>query len=186
MQNDFCPGGSLAVVGGDEIVPVINRSMEFFRNKGSLIAASRDWHPKKTGHFEKYGGKWPEHCVQGSFGAQFRKGLKLPAGTPVFSKGRVSEKDDYSALQATDDSGLSMAMFLENEGIRDIYVCGLATDYCVLETVLEGVRLGFSVSVLVDAVRGVNLIPGDAEKALDEMAAAGALLKTYSDLSEGT
>ena len=181
MQNDFCPGGALAVAGGDGIVPVINRYMELFRGKGWPIIASRDWHPRETRHFEEYGGIWPEHCVQRSFGAMFRAGLLLPPDILVFSKGMDPETDDYSALQARNDAG-TMAEYLNKEGIRDLYICGLATDYCVLQTALEGLQLGFSVTVLVDAVLGVDLRKGDSERALEELAAAGAVFTRLGEL----
>jgi nicotinamidase/pyrazinamidase len=184
MQNDFCPGGSLAVAGGDEIVPVINRYTEIFRERGSTIIASRDWHPAETGHFRKFGGLWPEHCVQGTFGAAFRSGLNLPPDIHVFSKGMDPEKDDYSALQARNEEGISMADFLMDEGISRLHICGLATDYCVLQTALEALRLGFNTKVLIDAVRGVDLNPGDSELAQDEMKSSGATLITINDLLE--
>jgi nicotinamidase/pyrazinamidase len=184
MQNDFCPGGPLAVAGGDEIVPVINRHIEIFRERGATVIASRDWHPVETGHFKKFGGLWPEHCVQWSFGAAFRSGLNFPPETRVFSKGMDPERDDYSALQARDEEGRSMADFLKGEGISRLHICGLATDYCVLQTVLEALRLGFNTKVLIDAVRGVELNPGDSESALDEMEASGATLITINDLLE--
>ena len=182
VQNDFCPGGALEVYNADEIILVINRYMELFRGKGLPIIASRDWHPRETKHFEKYGGIWPEHCVQRSFGAMFRAGLLLPPDTMVFSKGMDPERDDYSALQARKDTGTSMTDFLKKVGIRELYICGLATDYCVRQTALEGLHLGFSITVLVDAVRGVELNPGDSKRALDELEAAGAVLMVVEDL----
>jgi nicotinamidase/pyrazinamidase len=182
MQNDFCPGGALAVAGSDEIVPVINRYIGIFRERGLQIIASRDWHPRQTRHFRKFGGIWPEHCVQRTSGAVFRAGLLLPPNTLVFSKGMDPERDDYSALQATNDEGAPMAEFLGNEGIRELHICGLATDYCVRETALEGLRLGFSVTLLVDAVRGVNIQPGDSERALAELKDSGALFARVGEL----
>jgi len=182
VQNDFCPGGALEVYNADEIILVINRYMELFRGKGLPIIASRDWHPRETKHFEKFGGIWPEHCVQRSFGAMFRAGLLLPPDTLVFSKGMDPERDDYSALQARNDTGTSLTDFLKKVGIRELYICGLATDYCVRQTALEGLHLGFSITVLVDAVRGVELNPGDSKRALDELEAAGAVLMVVEDL----
>lgn len=182
MQNDFCPGGSLAVNGGDEIVPVINRYIEMFRKRGLPVIASRDWHPHETSHFKGFGGLWPEHCVQGSFGAGFRAGLLLPPDLLVFSKGMDPERDDYSALQGRDPAGRTMANHFMKEGVSDLYLSGLATDYCVLQTGLEGLRLGFSVTVLVDSIRGVDLRPGDSERALDELKTAGAVLLTIEEL----
>jgi nicotinamidase/pyrazinamidase len=183
MQNDFCPGGALAVAGGDEIVPVINIYLEFFREAGRCIITSRDWHPLETRHFRKFGGIWPEHCVQGSFGAEFHAGLNLASDTLVFSKGIDPDRDDYSALQARDDSGEPMYEYLKRTDVREIYVCGLATDYCVLKTVLDALSHGFSVKVLADAIRGVELNEGDSERAIGEMSRAGADFLTMADLS---
>jgi nicotinamidase/pyrazinamidase len=182
MQNDFCPGGALAVAGGDEILPVINRYIGIFRERGCPIIASRDWHPRETRHFVKFGGIWPEHCVQRTFGAVFRAGLLLPPDTLVFSKGIDPGRDDYSALQATKGEGAPMTEFLGEKGIRELYICGLATDYCVRETALEGLRLGFSITVLVDAVAGVDLLPGDSQRALAELKASGALFARVGEL----
>jgi nicotinamidase/pyrazinamidase len=182
MQNDFCPGGALAVAGGDEIVPVINSYLEFFRESGRGIISSRDWHPLKTRHFRKFGGIWPEHCVQGSHGAEFHAGLNLTSDTLVFSKGTDTDRDDYSALQARDDSGEPMCEYLKRMDIREIYVCGLATDYCVLQTVLDALSHGFTVKVLADAIRGVELSEGDSERAIGEMSRAGAEFLTFGEL----
>ncbi len=174
VQNDFCPGGALGVAGGDDIIPLINRYIELFKGRGLPILASRDWHPRVTKHFKEFGGIWPTHCVQSSTGAMFREGLRLPPDTLIFSKGMDPEKDDYSALHARNEEGTPLPDLLKREGISRIYICGLATDYCVRQTALEGVRQGFAVTVLVDAVRGVNLTPGDSERAITEMKAAGA------------
>ena len=184
MQNDFCPGGSLAVAGANEIVPIINRYIEIFREMGSAVIASRDWHPAETGHFKKFGGLWPEHCVQGSIGAAFRSDLNFSSDTKIFSKGMAPGRDDYSALQARDEEGRSMAGFLKEEGIRRLHVCGLATDYCVLHTVLDALSLGFNTKLLIDAVRGVDKNPGESEIAIDTMRASGATLITINDLLE--
>ncbi len=182
MQNDFCPGGALAVAGGDGIVPVINRYIGIFRERGYPIIASRDWHPLETRHFVKFGGIWPEHCVQRTSGAVFRAGLLLPPHTLVFSKGMDPERDDYSALQATNEEGKPMTEFLGEKGIRELYLCGLATDYCVRETALEGLRLAFSVTVLVDAVAGVDLLPGDSQRAMEELKITGAHFSRVDEL----
>jgi nicotinamidase/pyrazinamidase len=183
MQNDFCPGGSLAVAGGDGIVPLINSYLELFRESGCCIIASRDWHPVETRHFRKFGGIWPDHCIQGSFGAEFHASLNLASDTLVFSKGIDPDRDDYSALQARNDSGEPMHEYLKRMDIREIFVCGLATDYCILQTVLDALSHGFSVKVLADAIRGVELNQGDSERAIGEMRIAGAEFLTMADLS---
>jgi nicotinamidase/pyrazinamidase len=176
VQIDFCPGGSLAVPEGDAIIPVINRYIELFRKKGLPVIASRDWHPPVTGHFRQYGGLWPPHCVQGSEGARFHPLLKLPADATVVSKGMDPEKDDYSALHAVTEQGTPLPDLLDELGTERLYIGGLATDYCVRASALEGLKQGFSVTVLKDAVKGVDLKPGDSARALKELAKAGAEL----------
>jgi len=129
-----------------------------------------------TTHFKEFGGLWPPHCVQGSRGAQFHPALKLPADVKVVSKGMDPEKDDYSSFPAKLESGLSLNEHFKEKGINHIYLCGLATDYCVRDTSLDALRDGFSVTVLKDAVKGVDLKPGDSEKALEEISRAGGEL----------
>ena len=179
VQIDFCPGGSLAVPEGDAIITVINRYIELFRKKGLPVIASRDWHPPVTGHFRQFGGLWPPHCVQGSEGARFHPLLKLPADAAVVSKGMDPEKDDYSALHAVTEQGTPLPDLLDELGTERLYIGGLATDYCVRESALEGLKQGFSVTVLKDAVKGVDLKPGDSARALKELAKAGAELVDF-------
>jgi nicotinamidase/pyrazinamidase len=175
VQNDFCPGGALAVSGGDEVVPVLNRAIERFTEAGLPIFATRDWHPEKTSHFKTYGGIWPVHCVQGARGAEFHAKLKLANDAVVVSKGMASSEDSYSGFQATDASGTRLAELLRRKGIERIIVGGLATDYCVKHTVLDGLSEGFKVVLLTDAIRAVDLNPQDGEVATNEMAQAGAV-----------
>jgi nicotinamidase/pyrazinamidase len=179
VQIDFCPGGSLAVPEGDVIIPAINRYIELFRKKGLPVIASRDWHPPVTSHFRQFGGLWPPHCVQGSEGARFHPLLKLPADATVVSKGMDPEKDDYSALHAVTEQGTPLPDLLDELGTERLYIGGLATDYCVRESTLEGLKQGFSVTVLKDAVKGVDLKPGDSARALKELAKAGAELVDF-------
>ncbi|HEX9023049.1 MAG TPA: nicotinamidase [Geobacteraceae bacterium] len=185
VQNDFCPGGALGVSGGDGIIPLINRYIEIFGERGALVIASRDWHPPVTSHFREFGGIWPAHCVAGTSGAEFRDGLRLPMGCLVFSKGMDPEHDDYSALAARNDEGVPLSDFLRREGVGLVYVCGLATDYCVLQTALHALKQGIAVTVLSDAVRGVDLTPGDSQRALAEMEGAGARLAALSNIVAG-
>jgi nicotinamidase/pyrazinamidase len=175
VQNDFCPGGALAVSGGDEVVPVLNRAIERFTEVGLPIFATRDWHPEKTNHFKTYGGIWPVHCVQGTRGAEFHAKLKLGNDVVVVSKGMASDEDSYSGFQATDASGRGLAELLRRKGIERIIVGGLATDYCVKHTVLDGLSEGFKVVLLTGAIRAVDLNPQDGEIAMNEMAQAGAI-----------
>ena len=175
VQNDFCPGGALAVSGGDEVVAVLNRVIERFAEAGLPIFATRDWHPKKTSHFKTHGGLWPAHCVQGTKGAEFHAELKLGNDAVVVSKGMAPDEDSYSGFQATDASGTPLAELLRLKEVGRIFVGGLATDYCVKHTVLDGLAEGFEVVLLADAIRAVNLKPDDGESAIDEMVRAGAV-----------
>jgi nicotinamidase/pyrazinamidase len=175
VQNDFCPGGALAVKGGDEVVPVLNRVIETFGDAGLPIFATRDWHPEKTSHFSTYGGLWPVHCVQGTRGAEFHANLELDNDIVVASKGMAPDEDSYSGFQARDPSGARLAELLRRKAIERIIVGGLATDYCVKHTVLDGLKEGFKVLLLADAIRAVNLKPHDGELAIAEMVGAGAV-----------
>lgn len=174
VQSDFCPGGALAVKDGDQVVAVLNRYIDRFARAGLPIFATRDWHPEKTSHFNTDGGPWPPHCVQNSEGAQFHPDLKLPPETVIVSAGMGSDEDGYSGFLGRDDSGTKLAELLRQRGIKRIFVGGLATDYCVKHTVLDGLNQGFRVVVLTDSVRGVNLQPDDSERAIEEMRRAGA------------
>lgn len=174
VQNDFCPGGALAVADGDRVVPALNRYIERFEKSALPIVATRDWHPEKTRHFKAHGGLWPPHCLQGSRGAEFRSDLRLPVGAMVVSKGTAPEEDSYSGFDGRDERGRALADLLRLGGVGRIFVGGLATDYCVKHTVLDGLKQGFKVVLLEDASRGVNLKPGDAESAVAEMLGAGA------------
>jgi len=176
VQNDFCPGGSLAVAGGDEVVPVLNRYAEQFAAAGRLVIADRDWHPAQTTHFVPYGGAWPVHCVQGTPGAEYHPGLRFPEGTVHVLKGMGAEENAYSVFEGKGPAGEPFPDVLRAHGIRKLYIGGLATDYCVRATVLDARAAGFEVVVLTDAVRGVDVQPGDSERAMAEMRAAGAVV----------
>jgi nicotinamidase/pyrazinamidase len=185
VQNDFCSGGALAVPGGDEVVPVLNRYIEIFLGKGLPVYASRDWHPGHSSHFSTHGGIWPVHCVQGSEGARFHPGLRLPDDVVIISKGMDPEEDGFSSFEAVCDKGQTFSESLVERGVRHICIGGLATDYCVKYTVLEALTLGFSVTLLIDAVRGVDLKPGDSEAAIREMVLAGAEIACLECLERG-
>lgn len=181
VQNDFCPGGALAVQNGDKVVPVLNRYIENFLNAGLPIFATRDWHPAKTSHFKLYGGIWPVHCVQGTHGAEFHPALKLTNETIIVSAGMGSDEDGYSGFLGRDNTGTSLATLLHERGVDRLFVGGLATDYCVKHTVLDGIRQGFQVVLIGHAVRGVNLNPEDSERAVQEMNTAGAIVVRETD-----
>lgn len=182
VQNDFCPGGALAVPAGDEVVSVLNRYAERFASRGAAVFASRDWHPTKTRHFVTAGGAWPPHCVQATPGARFHSGLKLPANAEVVSKGMDPTQDAYSCFQAETAAGLPFAAALGEAGVNRLFVGGLATDYCVKATVLDALKEGFEVVLLEDAIRAVDAEVGDGERALAQMKAAGALTMQLGDL----
>jgi len=168
VQNDFCPGGALPVKDGDQVVPALNKYIEKFRASKTPIIFTRDWHPPDHNSFKEQGGPWPPHCVQNTVGARFHSDLLVPPEAEIISK---ADKQDeaYSFFQGTD-----MARRLRERGIKRLLVGGLATDYCVRETVLDGLKHGFEVFLLDDASRGVNVKPGDAERALQEMMVKGA------------
>ena len=174
IQNDFCPGGTLGIHGGHEIIPILNEYIKFFEKENSPIFVTRDWHPKVTKHFKQFGGVWPEHCVEGSPGAQFHPDLKFPETTFVMSKGMDPERDSYSAFHATDLSGITLANLLKFYGVTEIYISGLATDYCVKYSALDALKDGLKVFILADAIAGVNLQPEDSSVALEEMVGLGA------------
>ncbi len=167
VQNDFCPGGSLAVPQGDKVVPVINQLMEKF----DIIVASKDWHPSQTVHFQQ----WPVHCVQNSKGAEFHPQLHNAKIQQVFLKGTGNKDDGYSAYEATN---LNLREYLASMGVTEIYITGLATDYCVRASALDAAKSGLTTYVVTDAVAAVNLQPTDGEKALDEMKRSGVKLVT--------
>jgi len=173
-QNDFCAGGALAVPDGDAVVPVVNAVAARAAASGLPVFASRDWHPAETTHFAPYGGAWPVHCVAGTPGAGFHPALTLPGGSVIVTKGDDPGADGYSAFDGHLVTGETLAEALASRGVGRLVVVGLATDYCVKHSVVEARRAGLAVDVVSDAVRGVDVTPGDSERALAEMRAAGA------------
>ena len=182
VQNDFCEGGALGVPRGGDVVPLLNAVIERFAAAGAPIFATRDWHPEKTTHFKVYGGVWAPHCVQGTRGAEFHPGLKLPSSVEVVSKGMDPEEDAYSAFQARDADDMQFPVTLGTRGIQRLFIGGLATDYCVKSTALDGLHEGFQVVVLEDAIRAVDLNPGDGARAIEEMKQAGAQFMKASEI----
>jgi|TARA_B110000438_G_scaffold261285_1_gene271873 nicotinamidase/pyrazinamidase len=169
VQNDFLPGGSLAVSDGDAVIPVINNCMKLSQAKGLPIYATRDWHPTDHCSFVENGGTWPEHCVAGSTGAQFSEDLALPNNVTIINKGTDKDKEAYSGFQDTDLSDQ-----LHKKGIKRVIVGGLATDYCVLNTVYDALTNDLDVVLLTHAIRAVNVNPRDGERAIESMIERGA------------
>ncbi|HXU35434.1 MAG TPA: bifunctional nicotinamidase/pyrazinamidase [Blastocatellia bacterium] len=174
IQNDFCPAGALAVTEGDLIVPIVNRLISRF----PLVISTQDWHPANHISFKAQGGPWPPHCVQGTTGAELHPDLKTDTIALYFRKASSPDKDDYSEFAGKDERGRSLDEVLKGHGVKKIYVVGLATDYCVLETVLDGIKHGYEVYAVTDAMRAVNVNPDDGEKALYKMVSSGAHLVT--------
>ena len=169
VQNDFLPGGSLAVPEGDTVVPVLNRYLAEFSARELPVYATRDWHPVNHCSFKARSGPWPPHCIAESPGAQFAALLKFPSGTFVISKATQPDKDAYSGFEGTD-----LDARLRARKIQRLFIGGLATDYCVLNTVRDALRLGHEVYLLTDAIRAVNVKPDDGRKAEVEMQRLGA------------
>lgn len=168
VQNDFCPGGALAVAHGDEVIAPLNELIREFLERGDLVIKSRDWHPPRTKHFADYGGTWPVHCVQNTTGAEFHPQLMDDPRIIIVSKG-MGDEDSYSAFDGT-----NLTFLLRQQGVEEVWVGGLATDYCVKNTVLDALREGFTVRAVADAMRAVELESGDGARALEEMNKAGA------------
>lgn len=185
LQNDFCPGGALGVPDGDRIVSRVNRTIELFERRGLPILATRDWHPRVTKHFKEFGGAWPPHCIQGTKGARFHPDLRLPKDIVLLSKGMDPEQDSYSGFQALSPAGRDLESVVRDLGIDEIFLCGLATDYCVRATALDARRRGIRVHVLEDAIKGVEVRPGDSVAAIREMRAAGVAFLGTRGLAKG-
>jgi nicotinamidase/pyrazinamidase len=182
VQNDFCAGGTLPVPRGARVVPVLNRYIDLFAARGLPVYFSRDWHPPETAHFATSGGKWPAHCVRGTAGAAFHGELHVPTGAVIVSKGTAPGEEGYSAFEGYHPGPVFLRESLEAAGVRTLYVGGLATDYCVHASVLDGLRFGFQVVVLADAVRGINLNAGDVERAMEEMRERGARVARFAEV----
>ncbi|MGH7363590.1 MAG: nicotinamidase [Candidatus Methylomirabilales bacterium] len=175
VQNDFCPGGALPVPEGDQVVPALNALLQRVQ---AFTVATRDWHPPAHCSFRPQGGPWPVHCVAGTPGADFHPALATERVAHVISKATRPEEEAYSGFQGT-----ALADLLRKRDIRRVFVGGLATDYCVKATALDAVKNGFEVTVLEDAIRGVEVQPGDCARALEEMKRAGIRLLRTEDLA---
>ncbi len=172
VQNDFCRGGALPVAKGDEVVPVLNRWIEAAEKASAKIVVSRDWHSPGHMSFREQGGLWPPHCVQNTEGAEFHPDLNVPGEAIIVSKGDEVDRDQYSALHQT-----GLGERLEEQGVKRVWVGGLAQDVCVRATVLDAVKSGFEVHVIKAGTRAVDVQPGDGDRALAEMRQAGAIIE---------
>ena len=194
IQNDFCPGGALAVAEGDVIVPLVNRLMPLF----DVVVATQDWHPEDPGSFASRHGKtpgemhelaglpqvmWPDHCVLGTAGAEFHPKLDTKPIEAVFRKGTDARVDSYSGFyDNAQRRSTGLLGYLREKGVTEVYVVGLATDYCVKFTAIDARNAGFETVVIEDAARGVNLSPGDVDRAIAEMRQAGIRVVTSDAL----
>jgi nicotinamidase/pyrazinamidase len=173
VQNDFCPGGALAVPGGHEVIPIINQLLKH----DWLTVATMDWHPAEHCSFEPHGGPWPPHCVQDTAGAAIHPELDATQIDRVITKGSHPKEEAYSGFHGTE-----LAQILRDRGVKRVLVCGIATDYCVRATAYDALQEGFEVLVLEDAIRGVEVNVGDCQRALDELRQAGVQVIVSSDL----
>lgn len=177
VQKDFTPGGALPVPEGDMVVPVLNRYQEKFLQVQVPVYATRDWHPQNHVSFKDQGGTWPPHCVQNTEGAKFYPNLKMSEEVEIISKGKHPQQEAYSGFQGTE-----LEESLRKRDVERVFVGGLATDYCVKDTVLDALKLGFEVFLLEDAIKGVDVNPEDSRKAIEEMERAGAVKIGFTDV----
>ncbi|MGD9976656.1 MAG: bifunctional nicotinamidase/pyrazinamidase [Bacteroidales bacterium] len=178
VQNDFCSDGALAVNDGELIIDTVNELVRRFELEDMPIIFTRDWHPANHISFRDYGGIWPVHCVAGTKGAEIHQNIYFPSVSILVSKASLPESEAYSGFQGT-----GLASTLHDLGVEHLVVAGLATDYCVKNTVIDALTLGFSVDVVLEGVRAVNVNPNDGQVALDEMQTRGARMLHFSDLS---
>lgn len=181
VQNDFCPGGALGVREGDQIIPTVNKYVDLFLKNRLPVFVSRDWHPEDTSHFKSAGGPWPRHCVQNTHGAEFHPDFKVPGKTIILSKGTNPNLDGYSVFEAHDSQNKSFNQLLTEMGVEELYIAGIATDYCVKMTSLDAFQYGLKVNVLTDAIKGVDR--QDSQRAIDEIVAKDGKLKNYAEVA---
>lgn len=177
VQNDFLPGGALAVPNGDSVIGPLKKYIQLFTRRSLPVFATRDWHPKEHVSFRERGGLWPPHCIQKTWGAEISSMLNLPPSVRIIDKAFSPERDAYSGFQET-----ALDIELHRLGVRRLFIGGLATDYCVKMTVLDAIDLGFETVLLVDAIKGVDVHAGDSEKAVEEMILKGAIGIALSDV----
>jgi nicotinamidase/pyrazinamidase len=179
VQNDFCTGGALPVPECDQVIPILNDYIKIFEKSNAKIFATRDWHPQNHISFKAQGGPWPPHCIQDTEGARFHPDLKLPTKTTIISKAKDPHKEAYSGFEDTE-----LEDKLKKQNVTRVFVGGLATDYCVKNTVLDARKLGLDTVLLIDATRGINVEPDDVTKAISKMMKNGAKQGTLIDFPE--
>lgn len=176
VQKDFCKGGALEVPEGDEVVEPLNKYIEVFEATKNIVVFTRDWHPPDHISFKERGGPWPPHCVKNTEGAEFHPKLNFPSIAIVVSKASERDKEAYSGFENT-----GLRELLKELKVEKVFVGGLATDYCVKNTVLDALKFGFKTYLLADAIKGVNVNPKDSELAIEEMRQKGAMLITFNE-----
>ena len=176
IQNDFCPGGALAVAEGGQVVEPTNHLIGHFRRRGAPVIYTRDWHPENHCSFKPFGGPWPVHCVQGTPGAEFHRDLDVPDDAVILDKAWMPDSEDFSGQSSSE-----LFARLTQAGVRRVVLTGLATDYCIKATARAARAEGFEVIVITDAIRPVNVRPGDGQRALDDMLARGVALLTSAE-----
>lgn len=177
MQNDFLPGGKLEVPNSDTIIPIINEYIKIFEKKGLPVVFTRDWHPENHLSFKENGGIWPKHCVQNTEGVQINKDIYIPNNSVIINKAFQSDMEAYSGFQNTD-----LDQKLKEMNVKNLFVCGVATDYCVLNTVLDAIKLNYKVYLLIDAIKGVDVNPNDSEEAIKKMISNGVELLVFDEI----
>ena len=186
VQNDFCPGGALAVRNGDSVVEPLNQAIKLFDETGWPMFFSRDWHPHTTKHFKDFGGIWPTHCVATTWGAEFHPRLIIPPSAIIITKGQSDKDDGYSPFEGSlfrpNDWPLSLNILLK--GAEELYIGGLAPDYCVKAACLDARELGYNVHLMTDACRAVNLSPNDEIDALKIMQLAGVMMTITNEVMQ--
>jgi nicotinamidase/pyrazinamidase len=180
MQRDFLPGGTLPVPGAEALIPRINHYVAQFENSGAPVYFSRDWHPADHASFRTHGGRWPAHCVADTPGAGFPALIPLPSNAGIISKGTERDREGYSAFDGT-----KFAELLRQRGVEELWVAGVALDFCVRATTLDALKQGLRATILIDAVRAVDVAPGDGERALQELLDAGARVHSWGHSQHG-
>ncbi|MEM1693387.1 MAG: nicotinamidase [Ignisphaera sp.] len=177
MQNDFMPGGALPVPNALTIIPAINRYIEMFKRAKAVIVATRDWHPPNHISFNTRGGPWPPHCIQNTWGAQFHPDIGLPRDSIVISKAFREDREAYSGFKETE-----LDEILKSRGVKRLFIAGVATEYCVKATAEDGVRLGYQVFLLSDAIKGIDRPEGSEAKAIEELLDKGVVVISIEDI----